>query len=529
MNQPSQHHAGTAWLFIGLTTVACTSQPGPRTALFHYDVVVAGRTKSAYTNASDPNFSGTTTITIEWTTTFKNVVLQKVRDASTDTFIVGHAAPGSIKGGTTDVQYTFEYAMEETPLYSGSRCQGTIQLSSLGTHLLIGGGTMNRTRTDFSFDTLLDPSAGTQLNTAMLNKTVDACNEQGFHVYRHSNKPWRVFAPAFPDWPVHDATVAVVRGLTIDRSITLLGVGATRHDPKGPLLSPLKELSIGDAFSFTTGEVQRSFSCAEASGYGGGRDSCSVTAMTEINVNVCKEGSSACISKPTVGDNPTVPSCQPPTVQRALMDPPWDQRQMKARQLEKDWKELDAANQALQDNLPAWRAAVTACAIEDILQKVITSRLKAVGGQQAAVIGVIGKMVTGDLSYMPQKEYGNVLDLLKMDAALLQTASGAGNPDAMKAKLDNCSALPENLQTAARAFVDAYARVSSLLPRLQRQVNDLRTNDQAYWDQWQAYYKACLEYGRCMGKPATDCPAPPAEPAGPIPGQKTSLPTRSPQ
>lgn len=64
--------------------------------------------------------------------------------------------------------------------------------------------------------------------------------------------------------------------------------------------------------------------------------------------------------------------------------------------------------------------------IEDIAQKLITSQLKAVGGERAAFTDVISKMVTGDLSYMAQKEYGNVLALLTMDAELLQTASGVG-------------------------------------------------------------------------------------------------------
>jgi len=63
------------------------------------------------------------------------------------------------------------------------------------------------------------------------------------------------------------------------------------------------------------------------------------------------------------------------------------------------------------------------------------------------------------------------------------------------------------------SVVDGYAEVKAQMPKIQREVNDIHSKDQQYWDEWHKYYQACLEYAQCMGT-APDCPEPPAQPSG---------------
>lgn len=77
-----------------------------------------------------------------------------------------------------------------------------------------------------------------------------------------------------------------------------------------------------------------------------------------------------------------------------------------------------------------------------------------------------------------------------------------------------------DLKSAAKAFVDSYAEVKSLMPKVRKEVNDVRSLDQQYWDRWHKYYQACLDYAECMGTSPADCPEPPQQPSGPMPGQQ---------
>ncbi|MGE5232866.1 MAG: hypothetical protein ACM3OB_02055 [Acidobacteriota bacterium] len=243
--------------------------------------------------------------------------------------------------------------------------------------------------------------------------------------------------------------------------------------------------------------------------------------------SICPVGESCPLAappEPGKGD-----PCGDPAEQRALMDPLWNQRQMRARQLAVDWQKLAAANRDLNDHLEAWRAAIPLCAIEEIVQEALQDLVKGLAGEAGELTEALGKMATGDLSYMAQGEYGNILTLLQDDAKLLQAALGVGDPHAMEEQLADCSGLPADLREGAKAFVDAYAEVKSQLPEVQAEVNGIHQLDQQYWDQWHKYYQACLDYAACKKIPPTDCVAPPDQPAGPIPGQQTTPPTAPPQ
>jgi hypothetical protein len=245
----------------------------------------------------------------------------------------------------------------------------------------------------------------------------------------------------------------------------------------------------------------------------------------EVRWNLCREDVPCQEAPPEPEDRDP---CGDPAQQRALMDPIWNQRQLQAKQLAADWQKLQAAYQALQDNLEAWRAAIPLCAIEEVAEKATEDLLKGLGGEAAELTEMLGKMASGDLSYMLSEHYDNMLTLLKDDQQLVQAALGAGDPAAMAERLDDCAALPADLRAGAKAFVDAYGEVASGLPEVQTEVNGVHGLDRQYWDQWQKYYQACLDYAACKQIPPTDCVPPPAQPSGPIPGQETSEPTGPP-
>jgi enamine deaminase RidA (YjgF/YER057c/UK114 family) len=79
------------------------------------------------------------------------------------------------------------------------------------------------------------------------------------------------------------------------------------------------------------------------------------------------------------------------------------------------------------------------------------------------------------------------------------------------------AALGGDLERAANAFVDNWQRVSELMPEVQRQVNDIYDLDEKYWNQWNDYYRRCLEYAECQGTPPADCQPPPAGPGSAMP------------
>ena len=270
-DRQSYERTQVAWIHLGLASAPDgganqpdSETPTPGTTLIHYDVKVTGHQQSATTNFgyTAPIANGTLTTTVDWTTTFRNVVLRKeLGEPGTDGFVIASGVPDAedIEGGTTDVKYTFE----ETIQQEGGPCHGTIQLPQLGSYLLLVGSRNVRSYNDFSFHTGLDRSAQDQLEAAIKTQTVAAC---------------RGHEKSFPTWD-NNLTLADLRGLTIRRKWGEIYLIAERQDPRGgPLLSPLKELATGDAFSFTTGEVRRSFS--------GGGEHTTITAITGATVDV---------------------------------------------------------------------------------------------------------------------------------------------------------------------------------------------------------------------------------------------------
>ena len=270
-----------AWIHLAPAPGGSTSGPEPETlqpgtTIFHYDVEVTGHEQSAATETGSPNpdWNGTTTTTVDWITTFKNVVLHKNGGADTDWYIdSGVPDVKDIEGGTTDVKFAYE----ETKRGVGA-CHETIQLSRLGSYLMLEGDSRKAHGSEFTFHSGLDHAAG-DLETTIENKAKDpaGCIKQP-----HS----------WPSWD-DDLILAVVRGLKIRRSYGGIYVIAERTDPYGPLLFPLKELAIGDAFSFTTGKVQRSGSINVHYNW---------TAMTEIKVNVNVSGPSRSPASPASED-----------------------------------------------------------------------------------------------------------------------------------------------------------------------------------------------------------------------------------
>jgi hypothetical protein len=240
----------------------------------------------------------------------------------------------------------------------------------------------------------------------------------------------------------------------------------------------------------------------------------------KVSWNLCKQGSGGCTQlddRPQEKKDP----CGSTAAARALLDTAWNQRQMKVHELEQHWKDLQKTNETMLDNLEAWRAAIAICAIEDTGAKVAQSVVTDLGGKATEITEVVGRMVTGDLTVNFQGKLSDVGDILENGAQLINAARGPGNPKLMAEKLADCAALPADLRKAAKTFVDAYAEMPGRMRRVKTDINDVRSRDQKYWDQWQQYYRACLEDAKCRGKSSSDCIPPPEQPTGPMPGQTT--------
>jgi hypothetical protein len=229
--------------------------------------------------------------------------------------------------------------------------------------------------------------------------------------------------------------------------------------------------------------------------------------------NICREGTNCPPPPepgPTTASSPSPDPCGDLARARSLVDVLWDQRQSMTPALERAWRELKAAHDEMLFNLEAWRAAIPICAIAEIVQTVLTETAGAFG----EALDLAAQIAEGDLSYLNQSdEVSAALELL----GGISAAAGAGNPANMRDKLAGCAALPQNLRDGARAFVDNYESVLRLMPQVQEHINRIRQKDQQHWDEWNRYYRVCLEYARCKGLPPSTCPPPPATPSGPMP------------
>ncbi len=230
-----------------------------------------------------------------------------------------------------------------------------------------------------------------------------------------------------------------------------------------------------------------------------------------VSWSICREGVTCEAPPPPARPGqPGEEKCQPPTAQRGLMDVTWNTRQAKAQKMEADWKELLAAQQEMEFNVEAWRAAIAGCAIVDILSTVVEEA----AGDFGKAVSLADKVISGDLSYLIESDdLSAALDVLNAVFA----ATGPKTADDLRAKLDDCPALGGDLERAANAFVDNWQRVSELMPEVQRQVNDIYDLDEKYWNQWNDYYRRCLEYAECQGTPPADCQPPPAGPGSAMP------------
>lgn len=227
---------------------------------------------------------------------------------------------------------------------------------------------------------------------------------------------------------------------------------------------------------------------------------------------LCREGD-ACPPPPpgpSASPTPSPDPCGSLGQARSLVDVLWEQRQAYAGELEAEWNALEQAHGEMLDNVEAYRAAIDACAIWDI----VSETLESASGWAGEFTEFGTKVLSGDLSAFVGEEPWKSLSERAWDVFPRQS-TWAG---LMHDRITGCSApISHDLRTAALRFVDSWERVRGLMPAVQQKLNRIRTQDQKYWDQWNTYYRDCLEYARCKGLPPSTCPPPPASPSGPMP------------
>jgi hypothetical protein len=248
-------------------------------------------------------------------------------------------------------------------------------------------------------------------------------------------------------------------------------------------------------------------------------------ATLEVAWSICRAGV-ACPPppEPSGGAPPPPPpppgedSCGDLARERALVDVLWAQRQAYAADLEAQWHALEQAQSDMLDHHEAYKAALDACAIWDIVAETLESS----SGWAGEFTEFWTKVLGGDLSASVGEEPWKSLSERVWDVFPAQS-SWAG---LMHDRIAGCSApLPHDLRAAALAFVDSWERLRGLMPAVQEKLNRVRDQDLRYWEKWQRFYQTCLGWAACKGVPPTDCPRPPEQPAGPMPPSPPAPPS----
>ncbi len=232
----------------------------------------------------------------------------------------------------------------------------------------------------------------------------------------------------------------------------------------------------------------------------------------DVSWSLCREGD-ACpppAPLPPAGDEPEPEPCGDLAAERALVDVLWDQRQSYAADLEAEWHALELAHGEMLDNVEAYRAAIGACAIWDI----VSETLESASGWAGEFTEFGTKVLSGDLSAFVGEEPWKSLAERAWDV-FPRESTWAG---LMRDRVSGCSApIPPDLRAAALRFVDSWERVRELMPSVQEKLNRIRDQDLRYWEKWQRFYQTCLRWAACKGLPPSSCPQPPEQPSGPMP------------
>jgi hypothetical protein len=63
----------------------------------------------------------------------------------------------------------------------------------------------------------------------------------------------------------------------------------------------------------------------------------------------------------------------------------------------------------------------------------------------------------------------------------------------------------------AQDFIDSFGKMAALLPEIQAKLNQVYQKDLELWNEWQKYYRDCLEWAKCKELDPSVCDPPPPE------------------
>jgi hypothetical protein len=217
------------------------------------------------------------------------------------------------------------------------------------------------------------------------------------------------------------------------------------------------------------------------------------------------------------GPTPTPDLCPAPLEAQSQIATLALRRQQIVDEIKSQWSQFQDYRNEAQDNVEAYRAAIGFCAIEEIGQEMLTFEVGENGGKAGAattkIIGIAQKLMDGDWSILLPKneEPGEEYDVEQAWDVIrnILSGAGAGSPEGMREKLEECDLLPADLRAGALKFVDSTQAYLEMMPALRTLVNDVRQLDIVSYDWQLKYYPQCVQYQECKGLDPSTCPLPP--------------------
>lgn len=249
----------------------------------------------------------------------------------------------------------------------------------------------------------------------------------------------------------------------------------------------------------------------------------------EVRWDICRAGSEGCTMAPPDFD---VDPCGDLAKLRAPMDLLQDQRNALANELDVLDSRFDQLQEEMESHRLDFEQTMRDCKLWDMAVMLMEILIKGGASKTPVTETEIAELATRKAlikfkSILTKIQSGNptwaIPDIQGVEAnsatwkylmeRLQQTREN--DLETMRRKLEKCagSTPMTSYETykGAQAFIDSFGKFTALLPEIQTKLNQLVQKDLELWNEWQKYYRDCLEWAECKELDPSVCDPPPPE------------------